>query len=63
MSVENLTDDGKVTKCIVKPGHGIKPAKKSEVSGMCIYTVSFFFLFEQLKQGKKDNSCQKKNTL
>lgn len=32
-TMENLTDDGKVTKRIIRPGKGVKPKEKSEVCG------------------------------
>ena len=41
--IEKLTDDGKLTKHIIKPGHGIKPTKKSQVSGMYVLLLFFFF--------------------
>ncbi|KAI7853111.1 hypothetical protein BDC45DRAFT_442766 [Circinella umbellata] len=51
--IEKLTDDGKLTKHIIKPGHGIKPTKKSQVS---VHYEAFL-----VKQDSKFDSSRDRN--
>ncbi|KAI9251488.1 hypothetical protein BDA99DRAFT_444400 [Phascolomyces articulosus] len=53
MAVQKLTDDGKVTKTIIKPGQGLLPNKKSEVS---VHYEAFL-----VKQDSKFDSSRDRN--